>query len=192
VHGVSLFGIGREAHFKAGLKGWNSSQGCSFGAGFRRPCFLVARYDGQGMRSILRFLQFFPSSSIFFSVFQLFFQISRIFSISVASKMLQTTTKRRNWKFLIFLEYLCEKIKKVRKIRNVRACFWFLWFWVCFHQKERKKSCKMSYWTLKNSTIRPRTSPYKPPKSEKSEYTTHGVFKVFEHFFLDYIFQDSR
>ena len=54
---------------------------------------------------------------------------------------------------------ICKKIRKIfRKFGSFLA---FLRFRDCSHQKERKKCCKMTPWTLKNSSIQPRTRQLK-------------------------------
>ena len=82
----------------------------------------------------------------------------------------------RNYtKQLLKISTIFEKIEVVL-IKNVKfsTVLAFLLFRACFHRKERKKCCKMSHWTLKNSPIQPRTRHLKFPKIGKFRFYTDG------------------
>jgi len=65
--------------------------------------------------------------------------------------------------FWCFLEFFM-KMQELLEKRGFYRFLAFLRFRDCSHRKERKKCCKMSNWTLKNSPIQPRTRHLKFPK----------------------------
>lgn len=118
----------------------------------------------------------FSDCCCFFDCFRrlsIFIQISRIFAISIFRKCYilknKNLDKLQEFVFEINMTFFTIFSKIWYNHRTILNIFRPLLFWECCHQKERQKSGKRSYWMSQNSMTRPRTSPWNPPKSEKSE-----------------------
>merc|ERR1712224_733788 len=88
------------------------------------------------------------------------FQYLRASEISYICKISEKKTGK-NLEFFEKPAFFCKNFIKFHEKCNFALFLVFLRFRDCSHQKERKKCYKTRYYTLKNSTIQPRTKHLK-------------------------------